>query len=67
MDKATQLTQASGRLMRGSSLIDLQAGSCGSSKYMMLIYLTKKNVNENIQTVSGEDKWEDNESCNILR
>jgi len=49
MGKTTQLAQAFWRLMRGSSLIGVQASSCGSSKYMMLTYLAKNNNIENIQ------------------
>jgi hypothetical protein len=42
--------------MKGSSLIDVQASSCGSNKYMMLTYLAKNNSNEIIQGVSNEVK-----------
>jgi hypothetical protein len=66
MAKATQLSQASGRFMRGSSLIDVQVGSCGSSKYTMLTYLDKNNSNEFIQTVSDEDKRKERNFCNTL-
>ena len=33
---------------------------------MILIYLAKKTSNENIQTVSDEDKMDECEFCNIL-
>jgi hypothetical protein len=56
MAKATQLAQASGRFVRGKSIIGMQAGSCGSSKYTMLIYLVKNNNIETIQAVSDEEK-----------
>jgi len=66
MGKATQLTQASGSLMRGSSLIGVQASSCGSNKYIMFIYLDKKNNNASIQTGSDEDKRKECEFRKIL-
>jgi len=56
MAKATQLTQASGRLLRVASLIVVQASICGSNKYMLLKYLAKNSINEIINTLSDEDK-----------
>jgi len=66
MATATQLAQASGRLVRRSSLIGVQAGSCGCSKYTMLTYLAKNNNNESIQRVSDENKRKECEFCNNL-
>jgi hypothetical protein len=56
MARAKQLAQASGRFMRGSSLIDVQAGSFRSSKYKLFICLDKNSKNEIIQSVSDEGK-----------
>jgi len=66
MAKATQLAHTSGRIMKGSILIGLQAGSCGSNKWKMSTYLAKNNNIESMEKVSDEDKRKECEFYNIL-